>query len=240
MSIYYRTKGFVLSKYNAREADQVFDIYTKDFGKLKISGKGIRKIKSKLKPGMELFCLSKVEFIQGKTFKTLTDAAVIEKFKNIKKDLNKLKIAYQIAELTDSLVSGQEKDEAIFNLLTEIFNKLNTYQPISLPAYQLIYYYFLWNLFSILGYQIDLYNCSVCQNKLLPEKLYFILEKGGITCSKCFKGEGKEIFPEVIKILRIFGKRDWSTLLRLKISEPYKKSLESISESYLFYFEQNQ
>ncbi len=63
MAVHYRTQGFVLKKTDLWEADQVFSIYTQDFGKLKVLGKAIRKIKSKLRSGAELFYLSETEFI---------------------------------------------------------------------------------------------------------------------------------------------------------------------------------
>jgi len=243
MSVYYRTQGFILSKNALREADQIFSIYTRDFGNLKILGKSIRKIKSKLRSGMEIFYLSEIEFIQGKNYKTLTDVLIIEKFKNIRENLDKLKIAYQIAELTDNLIHKPEKDEEIFNLLNETFNKLDTYQLTSLPTYKLIYHYFLWNLLTILGYQINLYNCVYCQKKLLPGKLYFSPQKG-IICSNCkfikvqpLKIQPSEIYiyvsPEVVKILRIFFEKDWKILLRLKMTKKYEGFLDSVSENYL-------
>ncbi len=34
MAIHYRTQGFILEKINRGEADQLFTVYTKDFGKL--------------------------------------------------------------------------------------------------------------------------------------------------------------------------------------------------------------
>jgi len=161
--------------------------------------------------------------------------------------LERLKTAYQISEVTDNLIKGQEKDERIWDLLNETFKKLNTCH-LSPNTYYLIYHYFLWNLLSILGYQIDPYNCVLCQKKLVPQKLYFNPEEGGIVCLDCLPSqilqsktwEGKEISPDVIKILRIFLKRDWQTLLRLKTTELYKKSLESISESYLSYFKKGE
>lgn len=233
MAVYYRTHGFILTKRDLREADQILNIYTEDFGKLEVLGKAIRKIKSKLRSGAELFYLSEIEFIQGKNYKTLTDAITTEKFKNVKRDLEKLKVAYQIAEIADNLIRGQEKDEKIWNLLNEVFEKLNNYSLLAIH-YPLIYYYFLWNLLSISGYQIDLYYCIACQKKLHPRKLYFNPEKGGIICSRCHRGvkEENEITPEVIKILRFFLKKDWKTLLKLKMNDSYKKSLESISENY--------
>jgi len=245
MAIHYRTRGFVLKKDDLQEADQVFTIFTKDFGKLKIIGKAIRKIKSKLRGGVEIFYLSEIEFIQGKNHKTLTDAIVIEKFKNIRNSPKKLKAVYQIAEILDELVAGQEKDEKIWDLLTEVFGKLNEGTEFlstlrnSVPlSRELLYYYFLWNLLSILGYQIDLYNCANCQKKLQPEKLYFIPEEGTI-CGECLN-EGEVISPDIIKILRLFLQKDWQTLSRLKIADSYEKSLEKISEDYLSYYQNYQ
>ncbi len=231
MAVHYRTQGFVLKKTDLREADQVFDIYTKDFGKLEILGKAIRKIKSKLRSGANLFYLSEVEFIQGKTYKTLTDAITIEKFKNIRNDLEKLKAAFQIAEVADSLIKGQEQDQEVWDLLNETLNKLNN----SSFAISLIYYYFLWNLLSILGYQIDLYNCVICRKNLIPLKLYFSSEESGIICAMCFDktNERIDISSEVIKILRLLLKKDWNILLRLKIQDSHKEELETISEYYL-------
>lgn len=235
MAIHYRTQAFILNKADLWEADQVFTVFTKDFGKLKILGKAIRKIKSKLRSGIEPFYLSEIEFIQGKNHKTLTDATAIEKLKNVRQDLEKLEIVSQIIENADDLIRGEEKDEDIWNLLTEVFEKLNDYK-LQTINYSLIYYYFLWNLFSILGYQIDLYYCANCQKKLVPEKLYFDSEEG-IICSSCLPTEALvkagEISPDVIKILRLFLEKDWNILLRLKIQDFHKKELEAISLDFL-------
>ena len=57
MFIHYRTNGVMIKKKDLGEADQLFTIYTKDFGKLEILGKAIRKISSKLRSGAELFYL---------------------------------------------------------------------------------------------------------------------------------------------------------------------------------------
>jgi DNA repair protein RecO (recombination protein O) len=104
----------------------------------------------------------------------------------------------------------------------------------------LIYYYFFWNLLSILGYQPQLYFCVLCQKKLKPEKLYFSPSEGGIICQNCAKKvkDIKEIKPELVKILRKIIEGDWKTLLKLKNIEKYFKSLEMVSENYFsFLFE---
>lgn len=233
MFVHYRTQGLIFKKEDRAEADQLFTIYTKDFGKLKILGRAIRKISSKLRSGMETFYLSEVEFIQGKTYKTLTDAILIEKFQNLRKDSERLSIAYQISEALDSLIGGQEPEERIWELLKETFQKLNTLN-IEHRTSNLIYHYFLWNLLSILGYKPELYHCLSCQKKLEPKILYFNQKEGGIICQDCFKKTkfGKVIQSDIIKILRIILEKDWKTLSKLKIENEYLKSLETVSKHY--------
>jgi DNA repair protein RecO (recombination protein O) len=234
MAVHYRTQGFFIKKTDRGEADQLFRVYTKDFGKLEILGKAIRKIKSKLRGGAEIFYLSEIEFIQGKTYKTLTDTILIENFSNLRKDLEKLALAYKISEVLEDLVKGQEPDLKIWDLLKKTFQRLNAFN-LKPKTCNLVYYYFLWNLLSILGYQPELYNCSLCQKKLIPEGLYFNPKEGGIICYSCFKKikAGKKIAPDTVKILRIFIKRDWDTLKKIKPEKANQETLKNISESYL-------
>ncbi len=233
MFIQYRTEGLVLKKIDRGEADQLFTIYTKDFGKLEILGKAIRKISSKLRAGAEIFYLSEIEFIQGKTYKTLTDTILVEKFQNLRRNLKKLNIAYKVSEDLDKFVQEQETDEKIWNLLLETFNKLNNLE-IENSKLEIVYYYFFWNLSSFLGFRPELYQCFVCQKKLKPEKLYFSEKGVGVICQNCFSSVKSAIAvkPEIVKILRIILNQDWETLAKLKMNEEYLKLLDKISQNY--------
>jgi DNA repair protein RecO (recombination protein O) len=254
MFTHHRTQGLVFKKVDRGEADQLFSVYTKDFGKLELLARAVRKIKSKLRAGLELFYLSEIEFIQGKTHKTLTDAILINNFKNLRKDLTRLTIAYKISEVFDRLVRGQESDKKLWQLLNETFTKLNDYQS-SITEFpfmeakvkkrtkssspvncQLLYHYFLWNLLSLLGYQPGLYRCSLCQKRLVPEKLYFSAKEGGIICSQCQKKTKSEtliVSPDIVKIIRILLKKDWAFLGKLKVEIKDLNSLRTISNYYL-------
>jgi DNA repair protein RecO (recombination protein O) len=153
MFFHYRSLGLIIKKEDRSEADQLLTIYTKDFGKLKILAKAVRKISSKLRQGAEIFYLSEIEFIQGRGQKTLTDASPIEKFKNLRQDLSRLKIAYQVVDVVDDFIKDQEADEKIWNLLCQIFRKIND-QKFSVKNLEPAYRYFLFNFTSFLGYGI--------------------------------------------------------------------------------------
>ena len=64
-----------------------------------------------------VFSISQIEFIQGRHYKTLTDAVVGSDFLKIKRNMEKLKIAYQISEALDKLIRPPQKDPQIYQLL---------------------------------------------------------------------------------------------------------------------------
>lgn len=223
-----------MKKKERGEADQLFSICTKDYGKIEVLGRGIRKIKSKLRAGADIFYLANIEFIQGKAYKTLTDAVLIEKFSGIRENTLKLKISNKIADAVASLLLNQEKDSKVWLLLLETFNNLNA-ADIKTINPRLLYYYFLGKLLTFLGYQPELRNCAACHKKLLPGPLFFSVKEGGIICNQCFqrKKEGEEILLETIKILRFIIEKDWPTVSRLKFDIKYLKNLGIILASYL-------
>jgi len=232
MSLYYRTKGIVFKKDDRGEADRIFTIFTHDSGKLEVVARAIRKINSKLRAGIDVFYLSEIEFIQGKFYKTLTDSAAIERFKSISQYPEKLNISRKIAEFIDCYINGQEKDEDMFNLLNETLTKLN-----SQTNHSLIYHYFFWNFFSILGYRPEIYKCAACQEKLNPYSIYFSNKEGGVICKNCLASdrEAKKINSDVVKVLRLFLKNDWQVISKLKIDKPSRILLEEISKDYHLY-----
>lgn len=229
MAVYYKTLGFVLKSEERGEANQLFTVFTEKFGKIKILARGIRKIKSKLRSNFQIFSLCEIEFIQGKSYKTLTDTVVIDNFSEINKDLEKLKITYHISKTLDDLIKGQEPDEKIWRLLRETLDRLSEDEKTGT-----IYYYFLWRILGKLGYKPELYSCLLCHNRLRQEKLYFSPMEGGIICKDCFKeNQGLiEILPDTIKVLRLFLKEN---LKRIKINQSVFKNLGQVSDKFLSY-----
>jgi DNA repair protein RecO (recombination protein O) len=241
MFIKHRTEGIIFKKENLGESDQLFKVFTNDFGKIEILGKGIRKISSKLRSQIDIFYLSEIEFVQGKIHKRLTDALLIEKFKNLRKSLKRLSIAYKISEVLEGLIKGEEKDERIWNLILETFKNLDD-PNLQFKICNLQFYYFFWNLVSILGEKPELYFCCICQRKLKPGKVYFSEKEGGTICPICFQRtkEGREISQNSVKILRIILEKDFDFLKKLKIREKELEELSKISNSYFRFLTENE
>lgn len=223
-----------MKKQNRAEANQLLIVYSQDFGKLPVLARSIRKNASKLRSGIELFYLSEIEFIQGKTYKTLTDVRLIDSFKNLRQDFNTMQLAFKIAQLADRLIKEQEKDEKLWQLLLASFSRLDSFYP-CLNTYYLAYYYFLWNLISLIGFAPDLYFCRECKTKVLPERLYLAAEAGGIICQNCSKKVKlkKPIEIKTIKLLRLILNQSWPMLSKIDIGNQDIKELNSLSDYYL-------
>lgn len=236
MTTHYKTRAFVFKKININESDRNFSVFTDDFGRLDIYAKAIRKNASKLRSGIDIFFLSEVEFIQGKNRKTLTDAVIIEKFNNITQDLARFKVANGVVEILDNFIKGQEKDEDIFNLVKDTFTKLNNYTLYPIP-YPIIYYYFLWNMLSLLGYRPEAQKCNVCQGQIDPYNIYFSNKLGGIICKKCLEQDGgaRKINSDIVKILRLIFKKEERIVFKLKIEPSSQELFKEVSDDYCAY-----
>ncbi len=236
MALHYKTRGLVIKKTDAGETDRVFTVLSEDFGKIRILGRAIRKITSKLRSGINLIGLSEIEFIQGRAQKTLTDAEPLNCYSNLKADLPRLKVAHRIADVANGLVSKEEKDDEIYNLLKDSYDRLDEVSLTPLQV-QMIYFYFIWNLFNILGYKPEVHKCVVCQNSLVPNIIYFSPDGAGLVCGQCVKGAGfcKRINTDIVKVLRLILKKDFKTLSKLKIPISSGKLLREISDDYYFH-----
>jgi|SRR3989344_1601569 len=236
MALYYKTEGFVFKQEDRMDADRLFSVFTKDFGRLEIVGKAIRKIDSKLRAGIELFSVCNIEFVEGKNRKTLTDAFLQKKFRALATSPEKLATAHAISETLDHFIKGQEKDHELFALLNETFEILERQ-----PKHFLCQQYFLWNAFSALGYRPQLSLCATCNGMLQEDALYFSHKEGGILCENCYflKKDGIKVESGAVKIIRLILQKNWDVLQKLKVTPDLQKSLEGISEYYYQYLKPN-
>lgn len=120
-----RTKAIVLRRTNYGEADRIVQLITPDYGKLSVMAKGVRREKSKLAGGIELFSRCDITFATGKSeIATLTGARSEAFYQKILADYDRLQFGYevikQIAKAADML-----DEPAFFELLDQSFAALN-------------------------------------------------------------------------------------------------------------------
>jgi len=122
----FRTSAIILKRSNLNEADRLITVFSQNQGKLKLIAKGIRKLTSRKKGHLELFTLSKLLIAKTKTLDIVTEAQTIKGFPELRKNLNRVRIAYLLAELVDKLTPENQDHPEIYHLLIENFSKLNS------------------------------------------------------------------------------------------------------------------
>ena len=116
-----KTEAIVLKTADLGEADRLLTIYSKEFGKIQVLAKGIKKLESKLRYNLEPLSYSLLILVEGKNFRIVKDAVLIDQFLSVRNDLEKIKIAYKIVDIINELIAGEEKDEDVWNLILETF-----------------------------------------------------------------------------------------------------------------------
>ena len=113
----YSTEGIILKRTDIGEADSLFSIYTKEFGKVRARAQGVKKEDAKLKGHLEPLNMSAITFVLGKNGERLTHASLLHYWPSIRENYEKLAFASYIAAMTDAHCFPGQQDERIWNLL---------------------------------------------------------------------------------------------------------------------------
>jgi DNA repair protein RecO (recombination protein O) len=122
----FSSEGIVLKRINFSEADRIIDLYSKDFGKISLLAKGVRKPKSRKRGSLEIFTYLKFQAARGKGLDFLEECEIIDTYSEIRKNLNKVTLAYYFMEVLSKLIYGSEKNEELFHLILKYFNVLKS------------------------------------------------------------------------------------------------------------------
>jgi DNA repair protein RecO (recombination protein O) len=119
------TKGIVLGRTDYGEADRIITMLTPDQGKLRVMARGVRRSKSKLAGGIELFSISDVTYMPGKgEIGTLISTRLDKYYANIVKDIDRVQTGYELIKQLNK-ATEDEPEEEYFHLLNESFKALD-------------------------------------------------------------------------------------------------------------------
>jgi len=122
----YKTEAIVLKRTNFSEADRLLTVFTKHQGKLKLIAKGVRKLTSRKKGHLELFTQVKLQIAKTKSIDIITEAETINNFSNLRKNLNRVRIAYLFSELIDQLTAEGQEHQDVYHLFLQNLTTLNS------------------------------------------------------------------------------------------------------------------
>jgi len=121
----YRSEALIIRKVKRGEADSVITVLTRRQGLRVVFAKGIRRLKSKRAPFLDLFNHVVLYLSKGKTYDIVTDVEPIDNFGILKTHLSRVAGAFKISELTNRLLPESQSHEVIFDKVLNLFLILN-------------------------------------------------------------------------------------------------------------------
>lgn len=200
-----RVLGYVLRRTNYSEADRIINLIT-PMGKISAIAKGVRKEKSKLAGGIEMFTLSDYNIHCGKSeLGVITSVRMVKHFGEIIKDLSKLEIAGNFLRQVNKYAEGSDSPD-FFQIIDQCFNGLNDGANV-----EVIEGWFWLNLVKAHGGEINLYR-DVHGEKLSADFNYnWDLGEEGFV-----QAEGGEYGANEIKMLRLMYVSELNVVKRIK------------------------
>ena len=218
-----KVEGIVINEKAYGEKSKIINVITKEYGIIGIIAKGARTLKSEFRVSTAKLSYAYFNIIykEGK-LSTLVSADIINPFKSIIKDINKISYAVYILELSEQVV--KQTNQNIFDLMLSGLIKINEgYDPLIIMNIIELKY------LDYLGVMPVLDRCSVCgsTNNIVT----LSSDKGGYVCKNCYSTE-KIISEKAIKLIRLFYYVDISKISKLEIGDVSKKEINDFLDMY--------
>ena len=215
-----KTLAYVLRRTNYGEADRILNLITPT-GKISAIAKSVRKEKSKLAGGIEMFSLVELNIHQGKSeFGIVTSARMLKYYSKILAEYERMELAALILKKV-SLAAESSDNPEYFKLVDQGLKGLDLGMNLDL-----VESWFLLNLTRATGEEINIYR-DIDGEKLNPENNY----TWDVMESVFIKNMGGDFGANEIKMLRLMLTAELLVVSRVKNYEEMMPKILRVAKS---------
>ena len=219
-----KIEGIVVSELEYGETSKIINVLTKELGMVGMIAKGARTMKSPLRSTTNKLTYGTffIKYNENK-LSNLTSVDIIDNFKNIKIDIEKISYVSYLLELAVQVIKHTQ-DEAVYDLLIASIKKINEgFNPLTITNILELKY------LEFLGVMPVLDCCSVCGSTKSIATLSSY--RGGYVCNNCLKNE-KIVSEKTIKLIKMFYYVEIDKISKLDISEQSKMEINNFLTDY--------
>lgn len=220
-----KVEGIILNEKSYGETSKIINVLTKEYGVIGMIAKGAKTMKSPLRSvtGKLTFANFYIVYKKDK-LSTLTNADVIDHFKNIKQDIDSISYASFLLELAEQVVR-HNPTKSVYDLLIASLKKIDEgFDPMVITNIVELKY------LDFLGVMPVLDSCTNCGATTGIVTLSSSM--GGYICKNCKRNNEHEIDSKVIKLIRMFYYVDISKIEKLEIKDKYKNEINTFLDEY--------
>lgn len=216
------TRGVILARVNYGEADRILTLLSADQGKLRLMAKGVRKERSKLAGGVELFSISELSFIRGRgEIGTLVSSRLITHFGTIVKNIERTMYGYDFLKLMNKVTEDNAGPE-YFALIEQVLAALDD-ESLDLALVK------LWadiRLLDATGHTPNLSSDSAGER--LTETMSYDFELGDMS----FSAKPNGLYQSShIKLLRLIASTPTPKLSLVAGMQPYIEACQHLAQT---------
>jgi len=182
-----RTLALVLRRIEVFETSLVATLFTRDLGKVSALAKGARRLKSAFQGGLDLLSVSDIVLLPkaSESLDLLVEAAPLERFSCLRRDLAALYAGYYIAELLTDLTDEHDPHPRLFDVARITLRHLG--DP-DLRTRRVLRFELA--CLRELGLMPTLDRCAQCgEAVVVKDEVAFGLATGGVLCASCWPGQ---------------------------------------------------
>jgi len=201
----YRDEGIVLRTQKLGEADRIVTLLTREHGKVRAVGKGVRRTSSRFGARLEPFMLVDVQLHAGRSLDIVTQVETISPFaRRVCEDYAMYTAGTAMLETAERLVEA-EKEPALpqFRLLVGAVRSLSE----GAHAPGLVLNSYLLRALSIAGWAPSFTDCARC-GRAGPHHS-FAVAQGGAVCGSCRPPGAASPAPETFVLLAALLSGEW-------------------------------
>lgn len=200
-----RTRAIVLRRTNYGEADRILHLMTQQ-GRYNVMARGVRREKSRLAGGIELFAVSDVVLGEGKgELGILTSARLLHFYRHIMEDYDRMQFAYEAIKQVGR-ASEMVNEPEWYDVLLEVLMALDNMTI----ERQLVETWFYLRHSALLGHELSLTH-DVDGKVLRPEDTYrYDVNESGLRPTV-----NGELAADHIKLLRLISSKSLKVLAQI-------------------------
>lgn len=219
-----KIEGIIVSEVDYKESSKIINIFSPSVGVIGVLARGTKNIKNKLSgvTSKLTYGYFHIDYKENK-LSTLMEVDVIDGFRNIRRDIDKISYASYLVELS-SMAYRHDSSVDIYNLLIASLKKINEGYD-----YEVITNILELKLLTYLGIKPVIDSCVNCGNK--NDIVTISSYKGGYLCKDCARDE-VIVNIKTIKLLRMFYYVDINKISKIDVSDNIKKELNRFIDDY--------
>ena len=228
--MYISTRGLVLRVTDYNDRDALLTLLTQNHGRLTVKARGLRRKNSPLTATCQLLALGDFTLFEYRGMYTVNEAASVELFHGLRRDLTKLSLGTYFAQVAELLSQEDLPNPELLALTLNCLYALNTLDVSELIVKSV----FELRCACLSGYEPDLYACHICGN---PSPDRFDVSAGHLECRSC-RDSGSDglrmpISAGTLDSLRYISGCSPKQLFSFRVSADTAKQLSQVTETYL-------